>query len=292
MSMVFHGLILVKELESSLPEKSPESLSASLDEIAKTFGDANERLKILLAIKNSETALNQSKPVMIAHASGSDQMLMQIEPSLMQEYWLRCGGSTSYQTQLMTVDGGGGRNLTAGEESRAGGGSSTPRQRRRKDEGEEQTVLVAALRTGNTDLPPDDNHTWRKYGQKEILGSRYPRAYYRCTHQKLYNCPAKKQVQRLNDDPYTFRVTYRGSHTCHIYSTAPTASAAAPTAPVSSTTVTTSHSVDNGLAVLDMDDAMFGSGGIGTNMDFIFPLNDPHEHHHHRFRLDDDDGDK
>lgn len=127
MSMVFHGLNLVKELESSLPEKSPESLSASLDEIAKTFGDANERLKILLEIKNSETALNQSKPVMIA--SRSDQMLMQ--PGLMQEYWLRCGGSTSYQTQLMAVDGGEGRNLTAGEESRAGGGSSTPRQRRR-----------------------------------------------------------------------------------------------------------------------------------------------------------------
>lgn len=49
------------------------------------------------------------------------------------------------------------------------------------------------------------------------------RAYYRCTHQKLYNCPAKKQVQRLDDDPSTFEVTYRDNHTCHMSSTAPSA---------------------------------------------------------------------
>ncbi|ESQ52793.1 hypothetical protein EUTSA_v10017926mg, partial [Eutrema salsugineum] len=284
MSVIFQGLNMVKELESSLPEKSPESLSTSLDEITKTFGDANEQLKIVLEIRN--TALNQPKPVI---ASCSDQMLMQIEPDMMQEYWLRCGGSmlsqgteAMTQRQLMALDGGGGRISTTTERSGgSGSGSSTPRQRRRKDEGQEQTVLVAALRTGNTDLPPDDNHTWRKYGQKEILGSKFPRAYYRCTHQKLYNCPAKKQVQRLNDDPFTFRVTYRGSHTCHIYSTAPTASAAAPTALISSTAAATGHSVDYGPAVLDIADAMFGSGGIGANMDFIFPSNDPPQHDHH-----------
>ncbi|KAL1219486.1 WRKY transcription factor 55 [Cardamine amara subsp. amara] len=177
MSLICHGVKLVKELESSLPEKPPESLPTSLDEISNTFGDANERLKTLLEIRNSETALNQTKPVIVSRAN---QMLMQIEPGLMQEYWLRCGESTSFQgteamiqTQLIAVDGGGGRTLTASEGSGASG-SSTPRQRRRKGE-EERTVLVAALRTGNTDMPPDDNHTWRKYGQKEILGSRFPR---------------------------------------------------------------------------------------------------------------------
>ncbi|XP_024003758.1 WRKY transcription factor 55 isoform X2 [Eutrema salsugineum] len=245
MSVIFQGLNMVKELESSLPEKSPESLSTSLDEITKTFGDANEQLKIVLEIRN--TALNQPKPVI---ASCSDQMLMQIEPDMMQEYWLRCGGSmlsqgteAMTQRQLMALDGGGGRISTTTERSGgSGSGSSTPRQRRR--------------------------------------------AYYRCTHQKLYNCPAKKQVQRLNDDPFTFRVTYRGSHTCHIYSTAPTASAAAPTALISSTAAATGHSVDYGPAVLDIADAMFGSGGIGANMDFIFPSNDPPQHDHHRFRRD------
>ncbi|KAG8085163.1 hypothetical protein GUJ93_ZPchr0010g11078 [Zizania palustris] len=70
-----------------------------------------------------------------------------------------------------------------------------PRQgRRRRESGEKVTVMVAALRTGNTELPPDDGYTWRKYGQKDILGSRYPRSYYRCTHKNYYGCEAKKKV--------------------------------------------------------------------------------------------------
>ncbi|KAJ4906689.1 WRKY transcription factor 55 [Raphanus sativus] len=252
MSIIFRGLKLVDELKSSLQEKSPEALSTYLDEITKTFCDAKERLKIVLVIRNSETAMNQLKP---AIAACSDQMLMQIEPGLMQEYWLRYGGSTSSQgteavtqRQLMAVKGDGGRNLMATERSGgSGSGSSTPRQRRR--------------------------------------------AYYRCTHQKLYNCPAKKQVQRLNDDPFTFRVTYRGSHTCHIYSTAPTISTAAPTAPIA-TTATTSHPVDYG-PFFDMAEAMmFGSSGSGANMDFIFPCNDPPPHNHFYRRPEDGDGDK
>ena len=36
-------------------------------------------------------------------------------------------------------------------------------------------VRVAAPTVGNTDIPPEDNFTWRKYGQKEILNARFPR---------------------------------------------------------------------------------------------------------------------
>ncbi|CAM6092503.1 unnamed protein product [Calypogeia fissa] len=64
------------------------------------------------------------------------------------------------------------------------------------------------------DGPPDDGHTWRKYGQKDILGSRNPRSYYRCTHKIELGCPAIKYVQRCDEDPMVFDVTYRGSHTC------------------------------------------------------------------------------
>ncbi|XP_040380569.1 probable WRKY transcription factor 53 [Oryza brachyantha] len=92
---------------------------------------------------------------------------------------------------------------------RQGGGG-----RRRRESGEKVRVMVAAQRTGNTELPPDDGYTWRKYGQKDILGSRYPRSYYRCTHKNYYGCEAKKKVQRLDDDPFTYEVTYCGSHSC------------------------------------------------------------------------------
>ncbi|KAK1311758.1 WRKY transcription factor 55 [Acorus calamus] len=39
------------------------------------------------------------------------------------------------------------------------------------------------------------------------------RSYYRCTH-KNYGCDAKKQVQRLDEDPNTYEVTYCDPHTC------------------------------------------------------------------------------
>ncbi|KAK4349690.1 hypothetical protein RND71_032445 [Anisodus tanguticus] len=63
--------------------------------------------------------------------------------------------------------------------------------------------------------PTDDGYSWRKYGQKDILGAKYPRSYYRCTYRHMQNCWATKQVQRSDDDPTVFEITYRGSHNCH-----------------------------------------------------------------------------
>ncbi|CAJ1961270.1 unnamed protein product [Sphenostylis stenocarpa] len=60
----------------------------------------------------------------------------------------------------------------------------------------------------------DDGYSWRKYGQKDILGSKFPRGYYRCTHRNVQGCLATKQVQRSDEDPTTIEVTYRGRHTC------------------------------------------------------------------------------
>ncbi|XP_009768979.1 putative WRKY transcription factor 53 [Nicotiana tabacum] len=63
--------------------------------------------------------------------------------------------------------------------------------------------------------PTDDGYSWRKYGQKDILGAKYPRSYYRCTYRHMQNCWTTKQVQRSDDDPTVFEITYKGSHTCH-----------------------------------------------------------------------------
>ncbi|KAL6128593.1 hypothetical protein ACLB2K_071948 [Fragaria x ananassa] len=62
----------------------------------------------------------------------------------------------------------------------------------------------------------DDDYSWRKYGQKDILGANYPRGYYRCTHKNTQGCPATKQVQKSDADPTIFMVTYTGEHTCHL----------------------------------------------------------------------------
>ncbi|KDP28582.1 hypothetical protein JCGZ_14353 [Jatropha curcas] len=62
--------------------------------------------------------------------------------------------------------------------------------------------------------PLDDGYNWRKYGQKDILGANFPRGYYRCTHRHSQGCLATKQVQRSDQAPTIFEVTYRGRHPC------------------------------------------------------------------------------
>ncbi|CAK9237608.1 unnamed protein product [Sphagnum troendelagicum] len=56
----------------------------------------------------------------------------------------------------------------------------------------------------------DDNFKWRKYGQKAVKNSPYPRNYYRCSTQ---NCPVRKRVERCADDPGFVLTTYEGTHT-------------------------------------------------------------------------------
>ncbi|KAG8055440.1 hypothetical protein GUJ93_ZPchr0001g32875 [Zizania palustris] len=58
--------------------------------------------------------------------------------------------------------------------------------------------------------PPSDSWAWRKYGQKPIKGSPYPRGYYRCSSSK--GCPARKQVERSRADPTVLLVTYSFEH--------------------------------------------------------------------------------
>ncbi|GER31801.1 WRKY DNA-binding protein 65 [Striga asiatica] len=58
--------------------------------------------------------------------------------------------------------------------------------------------------------PPSDSWAWRKYGQKPIKGSPYPRGYYRCSSSK--GCPARKQVERSKLDSKMLVVTYYCEH--------------------------------------------------------------------------------
>ncbi|KAE8722839.1 putative WRKY transcription factor 65 [Hibiscus syriacus] len=54
--------------------------------------------------------------------------------------------------------------------------------------------------------PPSDLWSWRKYGQKPIKGSPYPR----CSTSK--GCSAKKQVERCKTDASLLIITYTASH--------------------------------------------------------------------------------
>ncbi|KAK6140331.1 hypothetical protein DH2020_025926 [Rehmannia glutinosa] len=63
--------------------------------------------------------------------------------------------------------------------------------------------------SNNADLRPlNDGHNWRKYGQKQVKGSEYPRSYFKCTHP---NCPVKKKVEKTLDGQIA-EIVYKGEH--------------------------------------------------------------------------------
>jgi len=69
----------------------------------------------------------------------------------------------------------------------------------------EQKLQSSSL---NVDKPADDGHNWRKYGQKQVKGSEFPRSYYKCTHP---HCPVKKKVERSLEGHVT-AIIYKGEH--------------------------------------------------------------------------------
>lgn len=56
--------------------------------------------------------------------------------------------------------------------------------------------------------PAEDGYNWRKYGQKQVKGSEFPRSYYKCTHP---NCAVKKKVERSHEGHIT-EIIYKGAH--------------------------------------------------------------------------------
>ncbi|CAL0309208.1 unnamed protein product [Lupinus luteus] len=93
---------------------------------------------------------------------------------------------------------------------------SSPRNpglKRRKNQAK-RVVCIPAPAAANSrqtgEVVPSDLWAWRKYGQKPIKGSPYPRGYYRCSSSKV--CSARKQVERSRTDPNMLVITYTSEH--------------------------------------------------------------------------------
>ncbi|KAK5783540.1 WRKY transcription factor 22 -like protein [Gossypium arboreum] len=93
--------------------------------------------------------------------------------------------------------------ITAPTNNSATSTSHNSRSKRRKN----QLKKVCQVPTEGLS---SDVWSWRKYGQKPIKGSPYPRGYYRCSTSK--GCLARKQVERSRTNPAMFIVTYTAEH--------------------------------------------------------------------------------
>lgn len=94
------------------------------------------------------------------------------------------------------------------KDSEDGGESSKKVKAKKKADKKQKEPRVAFMTKSEIDHL-EDGYRWRKYGQKAVKNSPYPRSYYRCTTQK---CTVKKRVERSFQDPSIVITTYEGQH--------------------------------------------------------------------------------
>ncbi|KAH6786215.1 hypothetical protein C2S52_005767 [Perilla frutescens var. hirtella] len=98
----------------------------------------------------------------------------------------------------------GGSNLLQQTHNSVGAAERSPPFDEQNDEGDQRSS--GDPNSGGSTA--DDGFNWRKYGQKHVKGSEYPRSYYKCTHP---NCPVKKKVERSQEGHIT-EIIYKGAH--------------------------------------------------------------------------------
>ncbi|KAL1562834.1 WRKY transcription factor 71-like [Salvia divinorum] len=94
------------------------------------------------------------------------------------------------------------------------GGDLKPKRvikEKKKGEKKEREARFAFVTKSEVDNL-EDGYRWRKYGQKAVKNSPFPRSYYKCTSQK---CSVKKLIERSYEDSSMVITTYLGRHNHH-----------------------------------------------------------------------------
>ncbi|KAL1819911.1 hypothetical protein ACET3Z_014780 [Daucus carota] len=80
--------------------------------------------------------------------------------------------------------------------------------------------IKRVVTSGSSKVSPDDipadKYSWKKYDQKLIPGTLFPRGYYKCN--SASGCPARKHVERDSTDPTVLILIYEGEHRHHHHS--------------------------------------------------------------------------
>ncbi|WOK95008.1 hypothetical protein Cni_G03713 [Canna indica] len=185
-------------LDFAQPKADPASVALTLSfSTSTTSSSANSSFLSTLTGEGSVTngklgpAILAAAPLATAPSSG--------RPPLASSHKKRCLGDAR---------GHGPANVRTEVAEGKHAGSSCHCSKKKKSR-MKRVVRVPAISSRNADIPADE-HSWRKYGQKPIKGSPYPRGYYKCS--SVRGCPARKHVERAPDDPRMLIVTYEGEH--------------------------------------------------------------------------------
>lgn len=179
----------------------------------------NPRKRLIKELVEGKTFAKQLQSLIqqpIEHHDGSasaDELVLKIWRSFTQAITeLNTLGNYSnslVQTQIEEVD-----------QPDSGDRSSSELKKKEKQAGKDRRGCYKRRKTSDSWMREsetmDDGCAWRKYGQKNILNSKYPRCYYRCTHKYDQDCRATKQVQIMQENPILmYHTTYFGNHTCN-----------------------------------------------------------------------------
>ncbi|KAK6918310.1 WRKY domain [Dillenia turbinata] len=161
---------------------------------------------ISLPSSSSSTSLSSS----LLQQNNNNLPPLQLPPTLLPDIdWvsLLTGGTAfpNHRIPLSSPDSG----LATGERRGVGDDKDNNKLRKRGGRSKKVTRPRFAFQTRSADDILDDGYRWRKYGQKAVKNSAYPRSYYRCTY---HTCNVKKQVQRLSKDTSIVVTTYEGIH--------------------------------------------------------------------------------
>ncbi|MQM02698.1 hypothetical protein Taro_035467 [Colocasia esculenta] len=111
----------------------------------------------------------------------------------------------------VTVEAGAGDEDDEQEDEKpkqSSGKDSVGEKKKKKGQKRQREQMFAFMTKSEVDQL-DDGYRWRKYGQKPVKDSPFPRSYYRCTGAK---CGVKKRVERSSADPTVVVTTYEGNH--------------------------------------------------------------------------------
>ncbi|KAK9056007.1 hypothetical protein SSX86_027094 [Deinandra increscens subsp. villosa] len=160
--------------------------------------------------------------------------------------------------------------------------SSSPRNpaiKRRKSQAKKVVCIPAPTPVNSRptgEVVPSDLWAWRKYGQKPIKGSPFPRGYYRCSSSK--GCSARKQVERSRTDPNMLVITYTSEHN-HPWPTQRNALAGSTRTPQPPKTTTTTTEQPPQKETKKDDHAVGGGGNIQVKDELqVLEASFPHDY--------------